>query len=639
MTEKVDISKTKDVFSAYEQLDFSDIRARYRDPATVYCFDVLDRKILTGYDIQLACFRHLRDLQIQNTDELPFYYDVEEVAHFLKFASICPEAESKRPVDLMDWQKFILSMLQGWRNASNQQKRFSNAIVSVARHNGKTYLMAIALCYAFLIESYGKNNLQFLVSSIDAKQSAQLMGYVKGTLSALFTSDEIRGMSNPFYQYNEEIGIDIKSLSSGSDMIVAKETRNRIVRITFNSGSYDGFHFTTAIGDEFGAPTADDHQKLNSITSGQALSVDNPQFIRISTAYENPNVEFHQTERAVLESVERDYKRDPDYYHFLVLNWAQDSKEETYQEETWAKSNPLINLPGKSADFIESIKNKRSEALVGGSLHQFDNKSMNRWLQTSDNSYLTLDDIERAIVDNFDIVGREVYVGFDGSIGGDNSAISFVYPYIDHGEKKFHIQQYSWIPWHDNGSIEAKEKSDGLAYRKLAQQGFCEIEPDPGLIDYESIFKWINAFIDANQLKVLFFGIDNAAKGSYIEQALVNSTDYPIMAISQVPSELSDPTQWLRREFINQRITIKDDPVFQKSLLNAIIRETRMGIRIDKGSRRMRIDPVDATIDACYQAKLHFTDFAYQDDINEQIKRMSADDVNSWYSDPNNGLV
>ncbi|POH05332.1 terminase TerL endonuclease subunit, partial [Fructilactobacillus lindneri] len=523
MIEKIDLSKTKDVFSAYKSIDFSEIKKKYSDPATVYAFDVLDQKILTGYDIQLACFRHLRDLQMQKTKELPFEYNVSSVAELLKFAEMCPEAESKQPVDLMDWQKFILSMLIGWRNADDGQKRFSKSIISVARHNGKTYLMSIVLCYAFLIESIGRNNLQFLVSSIDAKQSAQLMSYVKETLSTLFTAEELRNRPNPFYQYNEDIGVDLKGLNTSSDMIIAKNTRNRIVRITFNSGTYDGFHFTTAIGDEFGSPKANDHKKLNSITSGQTMGVKSPQFIRISTAYEDPNVEFHQTELAVLESVERDYKRDPDYFNYLVLNWSQDNDDETYKENTWAKSNPLVNLPGQREKFLKSIENERSSSLVSASINSFKNKSMNQWLQTNDNSYVTLDDIESAVINDFDIVGREVYVGFDGSIGGDNSAIAFVYPYQENGEYKFHIEQYSWIPWHDNGSIEAKERADGLPYRELAKKGFCEVEPEPGVIDYESIFKWINAYIDDHQLNVLFFGIDNAAKGNYISTALVNS--------------------------------------------------------------------------------------------------------------------
>ena len=59
---KIDITQTHDIDGAYQQVDFSDIRAKYRDLATQYAFRVLDGKVVAGYLLKLACFRHLRDL-------------------------------------------------------------------------------------------------------------------------------------------------------------------------------------------------------------------------------------------------------------------------------------------------------------------------------------------------------------------------------------------------------------------------------------------------------------------------------------------------------------------------------------------------------------------------------------------------
>lgn len=628
---KIDISKTKDVFKAYSKIDFNDVRKKYNDPGTNYAFNVLDGKIIAGYDIQLACFRHVRDLQMQNTKDMSFYYGVNYVAKILSFASLCPEVNSGVPVDLMDWQKFILSQLVGWRDMKTREKRFTNAIISVARHNGKTYLMAIVICYAYLIESMGLNNLEFLVSSIDAQQSNQLVKYIKTMLQKLFTEKIIRGSVNPFKGLNEMLGINLDSLSTQSQKVFASKTKNQIIRITFNSGTYNGYHFTTAIGDEFGDPSANDSTKLTSITSGQTLGVKNPQFIRISTAYEDPNVEFHRTEQSVMESVERDYKRDKGYLRYLVLNWCQDDESEVYKQETWAKSNPLINLVGQKEKFIESIKNSRDQALEKGELGSFQNKTMNVWTQTSDASYLKLDDIEAAIsTDIFDIDGRDVYVGFDGSISGDNSSIVFLYPYVDEkGNNRYHLEQHSWIPWYDNGSIQAKEKSDSIPYRELAKRGLCEIANDPGVIDYDSIYRWVMSYLDEHNLKVKFFGIDAAAQASSLMVALINSADFDIMPIRQIPSELSEPTTWLRERFIYRNIDMPDDQILEKSFLNSIIRTTSMGIRVDKGSRRKRIDPVDAAIDAAYQGKWYFEEFSPGADKNA-YEDMSPEELNEW---------
>ena len=64
---EVDLTQTHDVLGTYHIIDFSDIRKKYQDEGTKYAFKVLDEEIETGYLIKLACFRHLRDLQRQNT--------------------------------------------------------------------------------------------------------------------------------------------------------------------------------------------------------------------------------------------------------------------------------------------------------------------------------------------------------------------------------------------------------------------------------------------------------------------------------------------------------------------------------------------------------------------------------------------
>ncbi len=60
---KIDLTQTHDVIGTYQSLDWSDIRSKYTDEGTTYAFDVLDEKVISGYLIKLASFRHLRDLQ------------------------------------------------------------------------------------------------------------------------------------------------------------------------------------------------------------------------------------------------------------------------------------------------------------------------------------------------------------------------------------------------------------------------------------------------------------------------------------------------------------------------------------------------------------------------------------------------
>lgn len=625
---KIDLTQTHDVIGAYRSIDYANVRSQYTDAGTVYCFDVLDSKVMAGYDIKLACFRHLQDLSRQNTSEFPYHYSSTEVTKILRFASICPEIKTKRPVKLMGWQKFVLAMLVGWRN-ENDDKRFTRAIISVARHNGKTYLMSIITLYSYLIESLGESSQQFLVSSINFKQTSQLMSYVKQMLIDL-------AQKEPFKDLIDDLDINQKSLASQSDIIVSPKTFSKILAVTYESGQYDSFHFKTAIGDEFADPKVADNQKTSKITSGQ-VDVTNKQFIQIATAYPDATVPFRQDEQRIVAKMEADYKREGENY--LVLNWSQDSEDEIYKPATWEKSNPLLGMAEKHDKLILDIKNERDNDLLAGNVIDFQNKSMNVWTQQSVDSFLTLDDVERAVISDFDRDNRQVYIGFDYSMFSDNTAFAFIYPYIENGKKKWHVEQHSFIPWQKAGSIDIKEKQDGINYRELAKQGYCTITSHPqGLINNEQVYTWLLEYIERHHLEVIFFGYDAWGATPAIKQMEIN-TSYPLEAIRQRTSELKDPTKFLQKIFVESSVTRLDDKIMAKALLNARIIEDKIGIQVDKAQATMKIDVVDAIIDALYQGMYHFEDYGIVNDKSQEVSRMTTEQIEAWLTSSESGMT
>lgn len=625
---KIDLTQTHDVIGAYQNIDYANVRSQYTDAGTVYCFDVLDGKVMAGYDIKLACFRHLQDLSRQNTSEFPYHYSSTEVTKILRFASICPEIKTKRPVKLMGWQKFVLAMLVGWRN-ENDDKRFTRAIISVARHNGKTYLMSIITLYSYLIESLGESSQQFLVSSINFKQTSQLMSYVKQMLIDL-------AQKEPFKDLIDDLDINQKSLASQSDIIVSPKTFSKILAVTYESGQYDSFHFKTAIGDEFADPKVADNQKTSKITSGQ-VDVTNKQFIQIATAYSDATVPFRQDEQRIVAKMEADYKREGENY--LVLNWSQDSEDEIYKPVTWEKSNPLLGMAEKHDKLILDIKNERDNDLLAGNVIDFQNKSMNVWTQQSVDSFLTLDDVERAVISDFDRDNRQVYIGFDYSMFSDNTALAFIYPYIENGKKKWHVEQHSFIPWQKAGSIDIKEKQDGINYRELVKQGYCTITSHPqGLINNEQVYTWLLEYIERHHLEVIFFGYDAWGATPAIKQMEIN-TSYPLEAIRQRTSELKDPTKFLQKIFVESSVTRLDDKIMAKALLNARIIEDKIGIQVDKAQATMKIDVVDAIIDALYQGMYHFEDYGIVNDKSQEVSRMTTEQIEAWLTSSESGMT
>lgn len=621
--QEIDLTKSKDVIGTYNSIDFSYERKTYTDYGTQYCFNVLDGKIVAGYNIQLACFRHLRDLQRQGDSDFPYVYSVDAFNRFLKFLSLVPNVDDlSQKLEPMDWQYFIFAQLFAWFDLDDVP-RFSNIIISIARSQGKTMIAGICLNFSYLIEIIGQSNQDFLVSSLNFDQTMKLYTYVKSMMARIIENE-------PFKSLAEETQVQLYSRE-----IKSLVDANTIHTISFESGKFDGKHFKLAVADEVGELRTD--EGISKITSGQ-VNTEGSRFIEISTSYQTPDVPFHQEQKKLIEIMERDFDRSGDDQ--LCLIWSQDNLEEVFKPETWSKSNPLLNHPKLKDGLMKGLLSERDKKLLMGKLADFQVKNMNCWLLADSNSFLDLDDIENAVVDKFDIKGKRVYVGLDASMFSDNTAIGFVYPYVsEDGSQKWHIEQHSFIPWQQAGSLEAKMEQDGVNYRDLETKGFCTITSHPqGLINPEEVYRWFCEYVEDNQLDVVFFGYD-AMGVSKIIKALESNTSFPMMPIRQRTSELKDPTKFLQTLFIEGNITRLDDEIMRKSLINAVIKEDNIGIQVDKMKSTYKIDVVDALIDAFYDGMYAFEDYAITNNPTWKVEHMSQEAVLNWLKNPDSGLL
>ena len=608
---EIDLTKSKDVIGAYNSIDFSYERKTYTDYGTKYCFDVLDGKIIAGYNIQLACFRHLRDLQRQGQDDFPYVYSVDAFNRFLKFLSLVPNVDDlSQKLEPMDWQLFIFSQIFAWFDLDNVP-RFSNIIISIARSQGKTMIAGICLNFSYLIEIIGQSNQDFLVSSLTFDQTMKLFTYVKSMMARIIENE-------PFKSLAEETQVQLYSRE-----IKSLVDANAINTMSFESGKFDSKHFKLAVADEVGELRSD--EGISKITSGQ-VNTEGSRFIEISTSYQTPDVPFHQEQKKLIEIMERDFDRSGDDQ--LCLIWSQDNLEETFQPETWAKSNPLLNHPDLKDSLMKGLLSERDKKMLMGKLADFQVKNMNCWLLADSNSFLDLSDIENAVIDEFDIRGKRVYVGLDASMFSDNTAIGFVYPYVgEDGSQKWHVEQHSFIPWQQAGSLEAKMEQDGVNYRDLEAKGFCTITSHPqGLINPEEVYRWFIDYVEDNQLDVVFFGYD-AMMTDKIIKSLESNTNFPLMPIRQRTSELKDPTKFLQTLFIEGNITRLDDEIMRKALINAVIKEDNIGIQVDKMKSTYKIDVVDAIIDGMYDAMYAFEDYAITNNPTWKVEHMSQEAV------------
>lgn len=585
--------------------NYEAIKKKYQDPGTQYCFEVLDGKYKTSTMLKLAAFRQLQDLRrITEDDSFNYVYDLDHVRIILNFSKIVPDVDTGKPVPLMLWQKAILSIMFGWRD-SLDNKRYDRVIVSVARTNGKTYLSAIILTYSFIIESAGKSNQDMAYIAPVTSQSKKGFSYLKTTMDHFA---EIPAFKKLFEQMDTHVQ---------NDQIISKNPQNVILRLSHESGRFDSRHFVMAVLDESGsdgakgspAAIAQIARNVGQVSSGMMQT--GGSMFQISTAYPDPNSYFYKDERMLERVMRDDTSRDLDNY--LCLVWEQDSVKETEQPDTWEKSNPLITLSEKKKEqMIRSLINERNTHMAAGNIQEFQNKNMNIWLKTKANTYLTLADIEKSVVQEppIDIDGREVTIGFDKSMYADDTSVSFIFPYSDGTEHKWFIVQHSFIPLaFAQGSISLKEKQDGINYREAANLGFADVTKDAyGFIDDGAVFSWITNFVQEHQLEVKAFCFDAWHADEAVTMWIDQKTDWLTIPVRQGSLSLNKPTLAFRQAISSEQIRWLDDPLIRYSFNNAVLVTDNNGVKVDKNNANAKIDILDATIDAFFRAQYDFDD-------------------------------
>ncbi|MBJ7680496.1 terminase large subunit [Weissella confusa] len=588
------------------------------DPALTYAVDVLRGRIVAGEKIKRAAERHVSDLErIKDDAGFIYTYNADEAKKIVEFATLLKDVTSGEPFNPSPYQRFILSMIQGWRNPETQGMRFKNILISMARTNGKTQLLSAYTLYNFLF-GFPKVNRQLAVSSIDISHTKPLYKYMTYNWTQL--------QNGPFKKLAKMWGVEY---NQNEMRIESQSTSMR--RLSAQGSDSDGDHYTTGIVDEYHLFGQGERSFVNSMTSGM---VNNPtaQMFYISTAGLDPNTPMFEDYKRYAKCLENGnwHEIDKD----LVLIWEQDDEDEAYLPDTWQKSNPLMELPNMRKNLTEGMITERDAKVAQGKLSDFIVKNMNMWQNAKDNAFLPLDLIQGAIIDEFNMYGRDVFIGFDYSQTNDDTSLAFVFPYIgSDGQQKYHLYQHSWVPISKAGSIEAKEQRDNIDYRDVERRGFATITRDRfGLIDEDEVFNWLLTFIEQNVFNVQAILYDQWGTGKIIRRLDEIKNEFLIIPVRQGIKSLNEPTKFLQSQFIKQNITMLDDQAMQQALVNAVVVSDNNGIKVDKNVNSQKIDVVDAIINAFYEGQWYNTEFTNAD-VKEKsfFDGMSPEEISDYY--------
>ena len=541
------------------------------DRVTEYARKVVSGEVFCGELHRLACQRHLKDLEKQNTKEFPYFWSIEESEKVLEYAEDLTilEGFKKQPVKLLDFQIFDIGCRFGWKNEKNK-RRFRRSYKSMARQNGKTFENGILGTYIANFSGYNYGKL-FCVAT--KKRQARIAW------------EEMARFINADEDLSEIFTVkDYKSL------IIAQYTNSTIEALSKESGLDDGFRSLYNSLDEIHQMQS--NQIYKALYNGtRAL----PETLTsmISTRGDKLNSFGYEIDTYAVNIL----KGLATAEDFFVDIYCLDTKDNIFDSKNLIKANPYL------ATTEEGMKNlltdmQTAKDMGGSELRDFMIKSLNLWVRNTEDNFVDPEAWKKCETDKTleDMRGKECYAGLDLSSGGDLTTLHLKFPLED---GKSYEYSHSFMP---RGRQEEHIVTDIAPYDLWEAKELITVTGGKTEYknDYKFIIKHLRDLIEEYDIILKGIGYDNHNADVFLSD--LEEFGVPLLEVRQTARFLNDATEDMQLNIKSGFIEYnKENELLTYSIANAKITKNSMDekkVDKEKNSRTRRIDPVDAMIDA-----------------------------------------
>lgn len=545
------------------------------DRATLFAKEVVEGTInrAVGELEILSCKRHLRDIERQGTEEFPYIWSEEKANEIMDFAENLTLAEGDEPalMKLWDFQCFVFGSWNGWIHKDTGYRRFRTSYEQVARQNGKSVGNAVPSLFYGNFDRYNYPQLY-----ATATKEAQARIVLKECIKFINADIELSGTKTKkglftVKDYKSEIECN---LSKGVIKALGRDTK-----------SIDGFRPYFASVDEYHLHK--DNQMYKLLSDGTKklkqclISV-------ITTAgfdINGPCKKLYDYCVNVLRGIVQD---ETQFIYICQL----DKNDDIWDEKNWPKANPLWTEETLNSLRADAIKAKEMQ---GEELRNFMTKSLNMWVQMSDDDYIDIEKWKECATDLTleDMRGKECGIGLDLSSGGDLTSLAFEFELL--GDKYF-IESHSFIP---KNRLQEHIQTDKAPYDIWVKQELLTVTETLGGVktDYKYIIQYLKDIQEQYDLKYRFIAYDPHNADTFL--ADLDTFGCDCIEIVQSARNLNSATVDFRLCVDGKSITYnKNNGLLTWSIANAKLTHNSFGeCKVDKNYRVKRIDPVDSIID------------------------------------------
>lgn len=539
------------------------------EKAKEYAQDCISGKEITTFEVKKQCEWFLEDLEKQNNDYYPYYFDtkkigiIEGILKLLNFATGLHIVGKSLYEGLENFQAFFIANIFGWRYKTDAKKyRYREVDLFIPRKNTKTFLAALIFIILMLTED---NYSEFYSICLDR----DLAGEVKKAIAQILNVSPLVG------QY---FNIP-KTLSGRLECIL---THSFYQPRTAEANRNNSIKPSAFIADEFGAMK--DNSNVEAMKSGQ-LNIRNPLMFRLTSAYaEDKSIMLGE-----LDYLKKIYKGlETDERLFALVYYA--TEEHLWDDIGLQMANPL-----RVEENYNEIRDNRKKALAKPDERvEFLTKHMNYFMPSnSGEEFITLDKLRLCKntrgVFNWD--GKDVYVGLDLAMTNDNTSVSMVTIEDD----MIFAKSWAFIP---AGRIEEKNRRERTDYRRFIEDGSC-FACGEEIISYSFVERFIMNLEKEYGVHIVQIGYDRYNCISTANK--LQEAGYETVEVKQHSSVLHQPTKFLQESILQRKFSYDGDRLYEINFQNAKCTEdTNLNKYVNKKKSTGKVDMVVSTIIATY---------------------------------------
>lgn len=534
-------------------------------------------EIIVGQKVYTIYTKLIEDM---NDDKSRFYFDETKANKAIDFIELfCKQSEGElgASIELDLWQKAFISAIFGFVDKETGFRRFKEALLLVARKNGKTTLLSAIALYMMIADGEGSAECYSVATKKDQAGKA-----FKSACDMRSHSPEIRALVN----------------KRRTDLYMPT-TLSQFQPLASDSNTLDGLNSHLVIIDELHAIK---DRGLYEVMKQSMSSRRQPLLVMITTAGTVRECIFDDIYEYADNVLKGAFKDDT----FLPVMYELDDRKEWTDISNWIKANPGLGTIKQYSYMSEMVERAKNDP---NSLNGILCKDFNIREGVS-GSWLNFDDINNT--ETYDITDfKNIYAlgGVDLSSTTDLTCATLMWK----KDEKLYVSQMYFIA---EEMAEQREREDKVPYKTWKDRGFIRFSTG-NRVNYSDVTAWFIEMRDQHGIYPLWIGYDSWNAQYWVQEMLNNG--FVLEEVRQGAKTMSSPMKLLASEFKAGNVIYNNNPVLKWCLTNTQIEvDKNENIRPVKGkSSKMRIDGAVSLIDAYVIYQNHF------DDYNNMIRSWS----------------